>query len=290
MRVTLYILLFFSSSLQAQFMLLADGPTPQPPVFQDPSDVSGLYAWYVASDMDADGIENEESGTAEATWADKSGNGYSLTRTGAPTISTRNGYNVVSFDGVDDRYQASSASDWAFLHDGNASTVIFVGQVAFVADPGELYGVISTGNITSATLGWGVWYQDNHSTVNNAMRILITVGVGNNRIVTDVAGTRVADAWLPNQYNYLRFETECSLPTADMFDYYVNGTQQTFVNAEPQRTPSILAPAYPLTIMAMGDGTYVCPGEVAEIIIYNRKLTAQEVSDVEGYIATKYNL
>jgi len=122
------------------------------------------------------------------------------------------------------------------------------------------------------------------------MRILVTVGVGNDRIVTDVAGTRVADAWLPNQYNYLRFETECSLPTADMFDYYVNGTQQTFVNAEPQRTPSILAPAYPLTVMAMGDGTYVCPGEVAEIIIYNRKLTAQEISDVEGYIATKYNL
>jgi len=290
MKATLYILLFFSSSLHAQFMLLADGPTPQPPAFSDPSDVSGLYAWYVASDMDGDGIENEESGTADATWTDKSGNGYNMSRNSSPTISTRNGYNVVSFDGVDDRYQAGAAADWAFLHDGGESTIFWVGQIGFTADPNILAGVMSTGTVSSSVLGYGIWYEDRASVSNNdALRVFVTQGIGSNRVVSDVTAGRAQNTWTANTYNYIRVEVDCSQDPVDMADYWINSTFYQFNNVE-NRLAGSGAPANPFTVMAMGDGGFPCPGEVAEIIIYNRKLTAQEISDVEGYIATKYNL
>ena len=55
-----------------------------------PSDLSNLYTWYDASELT----------TAPTTLADKSSNGYNLTKYHTPTITTnaQNGLNVLTFD------------------------------------------------------------------------------------------------------------------------------------------------------------------------------------------------
>lgn len=289
MRLTLYILLLVSSSLQAQFMMLANEAAAQPPAFSDPTDISGLQAWYVASDQDGDGNLNEKFGFGLATWNDKSGNGYNLTRTGNPTIVTLNGLHVIEFNGSTDYYQAQTTAPWSFLHESQA-TVFWVGQVGLSTNPDLLGGVISTGSAASADLGYGIWYEDRSSISNNdALRIFITQGLGNNRVVSDITADREQNVWTANTYTHVRVETDVTLDPLDKADYWIDGTARNFVNDE-NRNAGSGSPVNPLTLMAMGDASLLCPGRVAEVIIYNRKLTAQEVSDVEDYITTKYNL
>jgi len=291
MRVILYILLLFSSGLHAQFMMLAkDAAGPPPPTFNDPTDLSGLEGWYVASDQDGDGNINEKFGFGRPTWNDKSGNGYNLTRTGNPTVVTLNGLHVIEFNGSTDYYRGTTTSPWAFMHETEC-TIFWVGQVGLTADPNLLAGVISTGSAASADLGYGVWYEDRSSISNNdALRIFITQGLGNNRVVSDVTAGREQNVWTANTYTYVRVVTDPSFPVvADRADYWIDGVARNFVNVE-NRFPGSGNPVNPLTLMAMGNGTFLCPGRVAEVIIYSRKLTAQEVSDVENYITTKYNL
>lgn len=293
-NVTLIFLLnlFIVCSVDAQQAILSTNATAgtPPPPFTDPSSLSGLHAWYVASDQDADGNINEKFGFGLATWNDKSGNGYNLTRTGNPTVVNLNGLHVIEFNGSTDYYQGNTTSPWAFMHETEC-TIFWVGQVGLTADPNLLAGVISTGSAASADLGYGLWYEDRSSISNNdALRIFITQGSGNNRVVSDITASREQNVWTANTYTYVRVVTDPSFPTvADRADYWIDGIARNFVNSE-NRFAGSGNPVNPLTIMAMGNGTFLCPGRVAEVIIYNRKLTAQEVLDVEGYIQTKYGL
>jgi len=100
---------------------------------------TNLLAWYDASDLAT--ITDAGSGAVSA-WADKSGNGYTLTEaTNRPTTGTRsqNGLNVIDFDGTNDIISSSCPAD-----DLTSTSFIVAKTDSFASGHGSLYG--SNGN------------------------------------------------------------------------------------------------------------------------------------------------
>lgn len=90
-----------------------------------PADIPGLYSWWDASDT----ATITASGGIVTVWADKSGNGYTLTAAGSLTTGavTIGGLNAIGIAGGA-KLEASTASDWTFLHDGTSYIVAAVAQ------------------------------------------------------------------------------------------------------------------------------------------------------------------
>ena len=96
--------------------VLASGYVPPAGSSWTPADLTGLVAWWDASDTAT--ITHDDTGAVSA-WADKSGNGYSLTQptsTRRPTTgaTSLNSLNVLTFDGGDDIISATLAQSQPF--------------------------------------------------------------------------------------------------------------------------------------------------------------------------------
>ena len=115
------------------------------------------WAWYDASDTGS----ISHSSNKVTQWNDLSGNGYHLTQgtdadrplTNTVTI---NGLNALSFVS-DDWVQASTASDWKFLHDGTT----YISGVVFypVGTPTSVNTIWTTNAYGSGT--FGAWFNYN---------------------------------------------------------------------------------------------------------------------------------
>jgi hypothetical protein len=92
----------------------------------DPLSIANCKLWLDASDTSTISL----SGSEVTQWNDKSGNSKNVTqstsaRRPSSGLNTINSKNVITFGG-DDLLQASTASDWAFLHNSGGSTVFAV--------------------------------------------------------------------------------------------------------------------------------------------------------------------
>jgi len=256
--------------------------------FNDTVEISNLYAWYVSSDMDADGIENEETGAAPATWSDRSTNGYDLTRSGNPQIddSALNGLDVVDFDGAGDYYQASTASDWTFLHDGTDNTIFLVVQAGKSADPNALMIMFGTTIALSTGLGASQWFEDRSVVGNEILRHWIVRGVAGSYVVNP---PYVENVFTPNTFVLIRSEIDADNATAsNRATTWIDGVDINLNNAYTA-TPSSAAPDYPLTL-GSPNGTFEFTGYFAEVIVYDRHLTSGEAANIETYLNNKYGL
>jgi hypothetical protein len=111
------------------------------------------YLWLDASDTST----ITESGGAVSQWNDKSGNGYTFTQgTGAaqPKTGTRtkNGLNVLDFDGGDSLISTAAASTWKFLHD---TTVPYIFAAVVARDVAGVIGTIATTSNSATAVGAG---------------------------------------------------------------------------------------------------------------------------------------
>jgi hypothetical protein len=176
---------------------------------------------------------------------------------------------------------AGSKTSLKFLHSED-STAFLVSRVGTNSDPQAVMAIIGT-EIGTAYVCWGINYLD--TTANNQLGITVGRGVsGQPAAVLSETG-----AWTPNLYSVLRVTTRPTDATAAnrikyKFSYSGEGGTNVFSNAR-----STADATYDFRVGARSlNGAFPLIGDVAEVLLYNRILTAGELDAVESFLKTKW--
>ena len=213
----------------------------------------------------ADDIVATLNGTV-TTWSDSAGGALTATQTTearqpALVENALNGRRVVRFDGVDDRLTLSS---------NLFSSSSFPKTVFAVVRSTDINGhIIGTGSSSNGFLpsygsalvlvGGKAFLKANNASTGLDLMTIETLSAGMPQIVmgTMVDGTS-------------RLETVCSVNQSD---------------------ESLSAFGYVTTTLgATGNAIDPLEGDIAEIIVYNRALTDNEISSLQTYLATRYGI
>ena len=228
-----------------------------------PTLLPNLQLWLDASDTSATNIV--ESGGLVSQWSDKSGQGNNVTGSGAarPTTNatTKNGKNVLDFNGNDSLVMPSA------LHSiSNSDNTIFLVSKRNTED-GSGDRVIECA--TAGTI------DIIHSYSSVAGQYLYK-----NR---NTPGGDVVISGLTNT-DFQLFTSIHSGTTSQSLSVN-SGTADTNSNGEDVATTDECA----IGSNAQSDGSFLI-GSIAEIIIYNRALTATEVASVNNYLSNKWGI
>lgn len=231
-----------------------------------PSVISGLSGWW-----DASSINPGEAG-AVATLPDRSGLGRTVEQvdsTKRPTWrgNAVNGKPVLRFDGTNDFLRSLSAANPALVGaDGSFTAFAVVSRTA------------------ANTGGFSIADQDNDAAPNRTAQFLRTFNNNLESIAFNNTGSAFVDAGpsmgVANQ-SYIVSSTR----TTTSVESFVNGVSNgsTAVTGTGNTTSAIFS------IGAYNGGTLShWPGDIAEVIIYNRNLTASERATVHSYLQDRY--
>jgi len=242
-----------------------------PGVF-DPSTISGLTAWYDASD--AATLYSASSGgslvTADAAsvlrWQDKSGNSHHLinsTSGEAPVLKTSliNSRNAIRFDGTDDRLIASALN----LTSASASTLVAV--MKFRSSSGFAIAVAFG---TQSSFGA-------HTIEKNRSSSRFSFSAGSYTLGSEYS----IGAAAPNTN------------TNSLASVFSSGTLTSYVNNTQDATGSVVASLSSGSGLSVGGyfaNGYNADIDACEILYYNRAITSTERGDLHGYLASKWGL
>ena len=225
----------------------------------NPKSIAGLSLWLDAADSSTITIS-----TGVSVWADKSGNGRNAAQaTGSKQpayTSTINGKNVVTFQGTDDTMQIGANA--AF--NANSQTIIIVAKQASSANQSLWYKADSNsavGVIMRYRVGGDFWLYQKNDSGGETLR-----NFPNSNLVANVYSVVLQPA---NQ------------------DGFVNGAVATLGTAT-------VATAYdnnsgPWLGSRRDVGEYLA-GDIAEVLHWNRALSASERSKVERYLGRKWGI
>ena len=218
-----------------------------------PTDIAGLQLW-----LDASQIAGLNDGDAVATWSDLSGNALDATQSTAsrrPTYQTSeiNSRPAVQFDGTDDFLENVGGS--LTLKDG--CTILVVSKAAVAASDTPFLSK-ETGDV--AALQWNA-----------------------------PAGLSIAESGIA----FMATEGALGVATWQIASYTYDGT-----TARVYRSNTLLGSgAYSSALLTDNTGFRVgrdaavyANALIAEIIAYNRELTAGERTQLQTYAAAKYGL
>jgi hypothetical protein len=223
----------------------------------NPKSIAGLSLWLDAADASTVTIS-----TGVSVWADKSGNGRNASQaTGGKQpaySSTINGKNVVTFQGTDDTMQIGANA--AF--NATSQTIIVVAR-------------------QNADANQALWYKgDSNSAVGVIMRYR--------------TGTTF---WLYQKNDGLEATIANNANTNSNVNIYSTviepANQSGFVNGTPVSTANV-ATAYdnnsgPWLGSRRDVGEYL-QGDIAEVLHWNRALTAAEREKVQQYLGRKWGI
>jgi len=271
MRTFLFIL-FCAFTAQAQFGLRSPGFVSKlnaAAAASDPSSISNLQVWLKAESLAG------ANGTATSPWADSSGNDYSPTNqgTGRPyvTNSVLNGYNALFF--ATNQWLQFPPSAHGISSNVPGMTIVAVHQRTITSAFLRILVFVATGGSPTAT------------------RSLI--GEFNGDLRAD--GKRLdADAYVGNTNgnagaSFYASTILVDFSAADLF-MYTNGVP-SYTNASFSTAGNSQALASQrMRIGADGGGGNAWVGRLAELIVYNRKLTPTELAAVHAYLRAKFAL
>jgi hypothetical protein len=235
---------------------------------ENPRCIDGLRLW-----MDADDASTITIATGVSQWLDKSGAGNHVTQASTtlqPVVlaGALNGRSVLRFDGSNDTLTRANAS----LNDlGLGATDITVFTVALNDDNSgnTTEGIVAVYTVTDNQRGWGAMKASGNMAfvVSNdgalpGDRPQVAAGAANNYYMT--------------YFNY-------SSPTGTVIH---NGTTDT-----ASETGTIFNTPSDLYVGSFGSEALPrWDGNIAEILVYNRTLSAGERTEVEAYLSTKWGL
>ncbi len=234
-------------------------PTPTPDTTDAPGQINGLQLW-----LDASRLTGFSDGAGVTSWNDRSGNGHAAIQTTAsrqPTYRSNvlNGLPVVRFDGVDDALDAgeidlyrTGQTIFVVARVDVAKNQIFVSQHAGSTDGSWFFAGTPTG------LKYVVINADSHRVDYNA----------------SVAGVTNFGIWTAR---YTGGRMDIAVAGRDLSG---NGAQSGLIKDDNQH----------VVVGDYGGPGWKLDGDVAEIIVYNRSLSAIERTAVENYLGTKYAL
>lgn len=222
----------------------------------NPLSISPL-AWYDASDTSTLSV----SSNLVSQWNDKSGNGYNLTQgTGANQpdsgLTTRNGLNVVDFDGSA-FMDAATASNWTSLHTSTAG----LWAIAFKTNNPNTNGFIFSTR-TSAGNGGGS-AELNPDQRSGATKIIVSAINGSGQYVCE----NVKDsAYTNNTFTYMTFLNDFGNATAaDRQSIFLEGGSAQKANTQTA-TAGTTAPLIPLTVGKITGFNIHFVGSICELI------------------------
>lgn len=247
-------------SLEKRLMLDASLPVVAGHVFWlDAADASTILDGDGdAADTGTGGANNGFSGSV-ATWRDKSGSGFHVvngTATQQPTytLGALNGGNVVTFDGATDRLVNAAASIA-----GNDHTIFIV-----------FNRTTATGRDAVFELGGGASRNALFMNEGSTNRINYYV----NSAFYNSSGTYTTGA----------YELVSITHDNNAFSLHRGNNQQL------NQTGGIRATTTGIVIGDDSTSGDQLQGNIAEMIVYDRDLTAAERRDIENYLATKWGL
>lgn len=288
MRLIVLLLLISELAFSQNQQMLMRTKVAAAPSFS-PNNISGLELWLDGADTDGDFTLNEETGIV-STWYDKSGNGYDFTSSGSPVL-VDNGLNsndYVDFDGSNDYFESdesASSGVWNFLHNGTKNTIFLVLNTGDFN--GEAVIVYNTNGVTRSKTGSYFGFDDRNvhpAFLTNSSSFQIS-----NNSIENVILDYLEETIFPNNDYLIRIETDPSnSTTSDRYDFFLNGISKNASNIESASVTTSNSD-YTLMIGRENDAPnryYI--GYIAEILMYSKELTPQEISDVETYLNNKW--
>ena len=240
---------------------------------------SGRVLWLKADDgPQADGGQTAASGSRVARWLDKSGGGRHAVQAAAsqqPTLVDDgiSGLPAVRFDGLDD--WLTNATD-NLTASGQPRTVLAVGRVAKEGRGGAVMCFRRT------TAGGGTVFAAQHINLTGVYYVYSdgVNGAGNSTLPID----RFRSLHEPFVTTFVSRGADQKLLVS------VNGQDQ------PVSQPGAIGPDSGATGFTIGSredippGSQCWAGDLAEILVYDRELSADELREGGAYLATKYAL
>jgi hypothetical protein len=193
--------------------------------------------------------------------------------TRATAVASLNGKNAVLFDGVDDFLQATTASDWIFLHDNTGATIVTVERFDSTGFTGQT--LYATGNGGAANKGMYI----SHNAASVGLRILNGSGTNQNdwTLATSAHYAKDVSRWRAWSYG------------SGAVKSYVSGSTLTN-NDTGGQTPATTAPQFALTIGRTNTAAVSFKGYVAQILIYGKVLSASEVATLGAWASSIYGV
>lgn len=181
---------------------------------------------------------------------------------------------VFRFLAASTTYYTSSlaASEWKFLHDGTGCTVLTVGILRSTSTAPHV--ILSTGDGSTGANGRGFYFTWYHGP--GPLHVLI-IGTGSGRIVNDQTSVGPGNA---NPAHYVTRYKESEAP-AEWLNTKYEGGASTGNTGNSALAPSSSDPSSTLVIGRRFDGALASANaDIAEIVFFNRFLSAAEISDV----------
>ena len=263
-----------NNTLQCQ-PLVSGGAAP-PPAFA-PSDITGLKLWLAAdaANVNAGSPTNLDS---VSTWIDKStatNNSTQATALNQPTWNISGGSNNTSFIDFD------GSSD-------------YLSNVNFSPD------VLSAGNQTFTFLS--VFKLNSLTAANQMIVALSSTGTNYNRFEFRESTTGELRFIIRESFadggDYTRPEVSAAADTDwhyilwtfdnDIFNCWLDGVK--VINNESQGLNEILPQSFTLGALDAGSILFFADCSISECISYNNVVTAEQISNLDSYINTKYSL
>lgn len=226
-----------------------------------PKDVAGLMLW-----LDAADLSSLDADTDIATWRDRSGNGHDVSQSASARrpVSVNNaraGRSVVRFDGQDDYLEV--ANDGSF--DSTDLTVLIVVSPRWTTHPNNNpspFAIRTASATTRVSLHLDGNKADMHSWTSEGLSWAVYT-------------------FASDDFYLLEF-----IWSGNTESHYVNGA---FINTDSRGLPASQV-NHPVRIGAAEAGVEHWPGDIAEVLVYDRALSNGERVEVENYLIEKWQL
>jgi hypothetical protein len=235
----------------------------------NPKSISGLHAWYDASDA-----STITQGTGVSAWADKSGNGRTCSQaTGANqpayVLAGQNGKNVIDFASAT-KNMVTNGTAWALT---STNTMFWSFRFPNTAASAATYSLFDFNTNRESVFG------------NATSEMRVGSGLMKYDAVTNLAPTSsrwliVSISWSGATTRYRINET-----TGGVLSGLVNLTSRG-VAIDP--TATFYNGASTQMYMGFNGGSASIRGQIGEHLSYDSTLTAKQITDVNLYLAEKW--
>lgn len=213
----------------------------------------GCVTWLDGADDD---VFSYSSGTLVSQWRDKSGNDNHVSQSTTSSQPTRNrtlnSKSVVDFDGSDDSLSSSNSLTLSSGHTMFAVTL----TDAFSSDAGLISINNNLSNGITVHTGGLVYFYYGSGGYNTTQGVNLSTSYILTKVWTGAtSGNRIS---------------------------YKNGTQGT--------SSGTMANSNSTGVLRLGQQTTYYNGYIAEVVIYNRELSQDEITKVHNYLQNKWNI
>lgn len=236
-----------------------------------PADITGLALWLDASDaatLTLDGSNNVSQ------WNDKSGNGNhgaQSTTTARPSITgSINGRSALAFDGIDDSFSVANS---ATIDLGPTMSVFIVHKLSSASSAARQTLIqFSNGSTASPSIEAAGTLPPSGGNANSY--VLIRPGV----VIATSAANSLTTSGVVSSF-HIENSANCSIR--------INSTEVAFAASAGM---TLTGSGSAKLIGMRGSPAQNYSGAMGEIIVFNKRLSAEETTQIESYLISKWGI